>query len=563
MGVLATYRRLLSNRPLTRLLVGEFVSGIGDWLYLVALLVVVYQRDSSPIVLGIVGAARVTPYILLSVPAGFVVDRFDRRMVLIVTDVARGIVMLGLALLVAFEAPLVSIVALTILAACFSTFFGPAIGALLPSLTRDESELGPANSAWATLDNLAFVVGPALAGLLIAVGGLVLAFLINAASFAVVAVVLWRLPRHSPAPRMTPQKLSPLEDTSTSGGQRKSATPFLVEVRSRLRPLSGMTLINAVDSFVFAGLGVLTVVIAVDVLRQGDAATGYLNAAIGVGGMLGAITSGVLVLGRRLAPPLLAGGIVLGIGLIVLGPSGSLLPALVAMGVAAAGSLLVDVVSTTLFQRTVPDEIRGRTLGMLNTVSVTAYAAGSLLLPVGAELFGIVPVLIGAGVAMVLATIVGVLLIGPAAIRASPLTPEQERFARLAGFAGLPAGRLEAAARQGEEVVMAPDTVVIRQGDAADRFYFILEGRFEVTQVTDGGSKPVVLREMGPDEVFGEIGLISGIPRTATVTAMTVGRLLALDGHVFLELVAAGPGASMRFLDLHRGAVPGKAMTGG
>jgi MFS family permease len=539
------------------------VSGIGDWLYLVALLVVVYQRDGSPVVLGIVGAARVTPYILLSVPAGIVVDRFDRRMVLIVTDIARGLTMIGLAVLVIVEAPLIPIVALTILAACFSTFFGPAIGALLPSLTRDESELGPATSAWATLDNLAVVVGPALAGLLIAAGGLPLAFLINAASFGVVAIVLWQLPRDTQAPRVeTPDKLAAVDGAPDAAPQPEKV-PFLTEVRSRLRPLSGMTLINAVDSFVFGGLGVLTVVIAVDVLGQGDAATGYLNAAVGVGGMLGAIASGVLVLGRRLGPPLLAGGIVLGLGLIVLGPSGSLLPALVAMTVAAAGSLLVDVVSTTLFQRTVPDEIRGRTLGMLNTVSVTAYAAGSLLLPVGSAVFGVVPVLAAAGVAMVVATIVGVALIGPAAVRASPLTPEQERFARLGSFAGLPAGRLEAVARQGEEVVVAPGTVVIRQGDEADRFYMILEGKFDVSQVREGSSKPVKLRRMGSDEVFGEIGLISGVPRTATVTAATTGRLLALDGKVFLELVAAGPGTSMRFLDLHRGSVPSKATGGG
>jgi MFS family permease len=520
--------------------------------------VVVYQRENSPVVLGIVGAARVTPYILLSVPAGIVVDRFDRRMVLIVTDIARGLTMLGLAALVIFEAPLIPIVALTILAACFSTFFGPAIGALLPSLTRDESELGPANSAWATLDNLAFVVGPALAGLLIAAGGLPFAFLLNAASFGVVAIVLWQLPRDDRATRA-----AAAARLAADAGPPAPKLPFFTEVRIRLRPLSGMTLINAVDSFVFGGLGVLTVVIAVDVLGQGDAATGYLNAAVGVGGMLGAIASGVLVLGRRLGPPLLAGGVVLGVGLIVLGPSDSLLPALIAMTVAAAGSLLVDVVSTTLFQRTVPDEIRGRTLGMLNTVSVTAYAAGSLLLPVGAAVFTVVPVLIAAGVLMVVATIVGVLLIGPAAIRASPLTPEQERFARLPAFSGLPAGRLEAAARQGEEVVVAPGTVLIRQGDEADRFYVILEGRFEVTQQGQGQAKPKVLRQMGPDEVFGEIGLISGVPRTATVTAATLGRVLALEGHVFLELVGAAPGTSMRFLDLHRGSVPSKATTGG
>ncbi|TME81888.1 MAG: MFS transporter, partial [Chloroflexi bacterium] len=200
MTTLRAYRRLLENGPLARLLAGEFVSSIGDWLYLVALLIVVYQRSRDPILLGVVGAARILPYVVLSVPAGIVADRFDRRLVLLITDVARGLVMLGLAWLVATDGPLLAIVALAIVATCFSAFFGPTIGAYLPTLVRDETELGPANSAWATLDNLAFIVGPAIGGLLIAASGLTLAFLLNAVSFAVVATVLWQLPSSAQAP---------------------------------------------------------------------------------------------------------------------------------------------------------------------------------------------------------------------------------------------------------------------------------------------------------------------------------------------------------------------------
>ena len=184
MTALRAYRALLSNGPLVRLLGGEFVSSIGDWLYLVALLIVVYQESADPLILGIVGAARVLPYVLLSIPAGIVADRFERRLVLLVTDVARGLIMLAMAVLVAGDGPLWAIVALAILATCFSCFFGPTIGAYLPSLVRDERELGPANSAWSTLDNLAFVIGPAVGGLLIAASGLSLAFLLNAISFA-------------------------------------------------------------------------------------------------------------------------------------------------------------------------------------------------------------------------------------------------------------------------------------------------------------------------------------------------------------------------------------------
>ena len=163
MGALAVYRGLLSNRALVRLLVSEFVSSIGDWLYLVALLVIVYRDSSDPLVLGAVGAARIVPYVILSVPAGIAADRFDRRLVLLVTDIARGVIMVALAAITFAGGPLWAIVGLAILATCFSPFFYPAIGAYIPALVRDERELGPANSAWASLDNLAFIIGPAIA----------------------------------------------------------------------------------------------------------------------------------------------------------------------------------------------------------------------------------------------------------------------------------------------------------------------------------------------------------------------------------------------------------------
>jgi CRP-like cAMP-binding protein len=104
---------------------------------------------------------------------------------------------------------------------------------------------------------------------------------------------------------------------------------------------------------------------------------------------------------------------------------------------------------------------------------------------------------------------------------------------------------------------VTPGEVVIRQGDPADRFFHILDGSFEVTQAKDPGGAPRFLRTLGPDDVFGEIGLLGGVPRTATVTASGDGALLALDGQRFLELVAAGPGLSSRLLDVHRGA-PGR-----
>jgi MFS family permease len=565
-AVLRAYRLLLRNGPLARLLAGEFISSIGDWLYLVAILILVYDVSNDPLVLGIVGAARVLPYVVLSIPAGILADRYDRRLILLLTDVVRGALMLVMAALVAANAPVVTIVVLAVVATCFSTLFSPAIGAYLPSLVADEEQLGPANSAWSTLDNLAFVIGPAIAGLLIAAGGLTLAFVLNAATFAVIAVVLWRLP--PPRRGVTDEMREPGEASAAAAGTATGPTPTPARAdRETLRrvvvPVLGLALIELTGSVAGGGLGVLTVVIAVGSLGAGDAGTGFLNAGMGIGGLVGALLAGVFVLRPSLVGVLAGGSIVLAAGVAALGIAGSLPLAVAMIAVAAAGALIVEVTSTTILQRAIPDEIRGRTLGVLATASTLAFAAGSFALPVLANAVGIGPVLAATGAAIVVAGIVGAALAAPAARRA-PESLAATRFAGLARlpiFAGVPVPTLEAVATRLVPIAARAGDVVIRQGDPADRFYLIQAGLFEVTRREPGepaDHAPARLRTMTTGEVFGEIGLLRATARTATVTAATNGSLLALDGASFLELVNAGPGLAPRLLDLRRGS-PGAA----
>jgi CRP-like cAMP-binding protein len=108
-----------------------------------------------------------------------------------------------------------------------------------------------------------------------------------------------------------------------------------------------------------------------------------------------------------------------------------------------------------------------------------------------------------------------------------------------------------AAARLKPQPVQAGD-VVIREGEPAERFYIIEAGEFAVDQASPSG--PARLRTLGPHQVFGELGLLRGAPRSATVTALTDGRLLALDGPDFLALVGAASGLSGRLMDLYRTA---------
>jgi len=549
MSGLTAYRRVFANSRLTRLMAGEFVSSIGDWLYLVALLIVVYDVSRDPLALGLVGAARIVPFLVLAVPAGIAADRFDRRRILLATDIVRGALQVVLAGLVFTSAPTLAIVAVAIAAACASAFFGPAIGSYLPSLVDNEADLGPANSVWATLDNLAFFVGPAVAGVLIATGGLMVAFLLNALSFAIVAVVLFTLPTR------------PHEEPVTDAGASTDGTePDLGQVsatgwRSIVRRIPGLVALDAGTSFLGAGLGVLTVVIAFESLQAGEEMTGYLNAATGIGGIVAGFLAGWLVL-RRLDLPIVGASVVGAAGIAVLAATSDVWPALVAIGVVSGALLLLDVINATVLQRAVPDAERGRAMGALQVSSSLAMIAGAFLAPVVADRLGIGTALLIGGALGTATALLAVGVLRPTGALSPPEAPDRRlEVLRASVFGGLPPARLEAAAQALMPVEVRVDDRVIVQGATADRFYFVDRGRYRVTQLAPSGSEQH-LATVGEGDVFGEIGLLRSVARTATVTAETEGRLFALDREAFLQLVSAGPGLGTRLLDLHRGAVP-------
>ena len=260
--------------------------------------------------------------------------------------------------------------------------------------------------------------------------------------------------------------------------------------------------------------------------------------------MLGAIGSGAIVARPNLAPAWFAGVLGLVVGFVLLGFSTTLAPALLAMAIIAAGSLVADIVSTTIFQRIVPDELRGRVLGGMQMLQTGTFAAGSLVMPIAFAAFGPQVILPFGALVMFGASLVSLSILRPY-FRREPdaATDTLVRVSRLPILTGVPGPALEAAAQRLVAVPVKAGEVVIRQGDPADRFYVIESGQFSVDQ-TDAAGVSRRLRVMGPDEVFGELGLMYETPRTATVTAETDGQLLALDGPAFLELVSAAAGLS-------------------
>lgn len=393
---------------MARLLLGEFVSSLGDAIYLVAFVVVVFRETHDPVLLGVIAAARMAPFVLLSIPAGIIVDRFDRRLVLLASDVAKAACMLGLAWIVATGGGVWGIAALAVLSAVMSTVFWPALWALIPNLVDDERDYGPANSAWATLDNIAWVVGPAIAGVLLVSADDAWPFLINAITFALMAAILWTIPSRvraaadgvrDPHPAGTAAEATP---TTGSGASPAGPTAGPMNVRA----MSGIIVIGVVAAFAIAGINILTVVLVVDVFRASDDATGYLNSAVGLGGTIGAVLAGILVLRPRAGPVIVVASAAMGAAVLALGVAPTVAIAFVAITGASIANLVLEVLRTTILQRLVPDAYRGRFTGTLMTAVMLAEITGTLVVPILVAAAGVGWVLAGTGSLVALGGIV-------------------------------------------------------------------------------------------------------------------------------------------------------------
>jgi MFS family permease len=295
----------------------------------------------------------------------------------------------------------------------------------------------------------------------------------------------------------------------------------------------------AATTFIEGAIDVLVVVAALELLDMGAGGVGWLNAAWGVGGLLGgAVALGVLRRGRIARG--LAGGCVLAgvaLGLIASWPRpGVALALLVVLGV---GYAWVEVAGLTLMQRLVSDEVLARVFGVVESTYVASTGLGSVLAPVAVALFGIKGALVA--VAACLPLLAAVSWTRLARFEATTPIPERQ-FALLRScslFAPLPLATVENLAARLVPVAVAEGQEVIRQGDMGDRFYVIAQGRVAVE--CDGQPR----RTEGPGEFFGEIALLRDTPRTATVQATEPGLLYALDREDFVCGVTGNPRSVM------------------
>jgi predicted MFS family arabinose efflux permease len=400
-----------------------------------------------------------------------------------------------------------------------STAFHPAQQALLPSLSRTPEELTSANVAMSTISSVGMFVGPALGGALLAVTNTWAVFAVTAATFAWSAACLARIPRDKP-PVVEGEAAAVLP--ALLGGFRAIA------VDPALRIVVGVT---SAQMLVCGAFEVLLVLIAIRLLHSGNAGVGWLNAAMGIGGVVGAIAVTALAGRKRLAGDLGLGALLWGVPLALAAVWTNMGFVLILVAVIGVGNTIVDVAGITLMQRTAPDEMLARVFGVLESLMLATLALGSLVTPAIVAALGTKTTLV----------LVGLFL--PALL--VPLWPALRRVDAAAHvpteplallraipiFAPLPAPALERLAAGAVAIAVAAGDPVFAQGDRGDRFYAIESGRAGVS--VDGAET----NELGPGEFFGEIALLRDVPRTATVRALDDLRLYAVERDDFIASV--------------------------
>jgi MFS family permease len=291
-------------------------------------------------------------------------------------------------------------------------------------------------------------------------------------------------------------------------------------------------------------LNVFVVAAAVTVLGIGEAGTGPLFAALGVGGLLGATAAMPLGGSGRLAAPFVGGMTLWGLPIIVIALWPRPAVAWLALVVVGIGNAIADVTGFTVFHRLIPDHLLGRAFGALWGSAAAGVAVGSLAAAPLIEQVGLRPAMAGSGAVMAVLP----LLLWPVLRRVdTEVAVDEERIAllrRLPLFAPLSRLSLEHLARRATPVEVGAGEVVVRQGDVGNRFYAIEAG--DLVARVDG----VDLSSMSSGDGFGEIALLHARRRTATVVAVTPARLVTLDGADFVAAVTSNVGAESVGLSL-------------
>jgi MFS family permease len=360
----STNDSLLRNARLLRLWIGQGTSFVGDAVSMVALVVLVVQVTGSASAVGGALVARLLPTIA-SPLAGVIADRVDRRVLLVASDLARAVLVLGLV----FARDLATIYVLVFLMGLARTVFNPTIRAAFPSVVGG-GDLTRANALISGTFSVSETAGPALGGLLVATVGVDAAFVLDAVTYLVSAAML------SLTPLARPQRN---EDGAGFGEDLKAGFTYLAGARVPLAIVLGAFLIVLTINITIPAEFFL----ATETFDAGNAGYGLLVGLYGGGMVLGSALMAALGDRVRLLPFYFIGVFASALALVGVGLSPAFVFALGALVVAGVANGTENVTTDTILQKRVPDAFLGRVFSVrflgFSIGEVFAYGMGGAI----------------------------------------------------------------------------------------------------------------------------------------------------------------------------------------
>ena len=523
------FKAVFTNPGLLRVELAWGFAITAYWAFIIALSVYAYDEGGAAAV-GLVGLVRVLPAFVAAPVAGLLGDRYRRERVMFVISIARAGYMAATAAVLFAGGPIWLVYTLAGGVALTASMVRPMQSALLPQLARTPEELTAANLVVTTIESSGIFLGPAAGGLLLAATNTETVFAAAAGAFLLSAVLVAAIRVEAPAERAKGEE----------GFFKEFFAGFGAIAGDRnLRLITGL---YGAQTLIAGALNVLIVVTALELLDLGESGVGFLNSAVGVGGLLGALAAFALVARQRLASDFGLGLILWGVPIALLGVFPNPAIALILLGLVGVGNTVVDVAALTLLQRTVPDEVLTRVFGVVQSIFVATLGLGAIAAPLMIAAMGIRGALIVTGA--LLPILAAVLWRRISALDAEAVAPTLELglLRAIPLFKPLPAPAIDQLASHLIPVRATAGSEVVRQGEPGDRFYVIVSGEADV--LIDGRH----VSTLGPEDHFGEIALLRDVPRTATVRAKTDTELYALERDEFLSAVT-GHAASAEAAD--------------
>jgi MFS family permease len=384
----------LYHRRFLLLWLGLLISITGSQMQLWALLWQIRTLTNQPIALGAVGLARILPVIVFSLLGGAVADVLNRRRILFLTQsgMAATAFILGW-LTLSGKIDLWHIYLLTALQAVAGAFDGPSRQSLVPNIVPSK-DLPNAFSMTSLANQIGSIAGPALSGIIIAVGGLPYIYIINAISFLAVILALILM---GPVEQ---QKNVTARNGAVSFSAIAEGIQFILK-----QPLILSTMILDFFATFFASANTLMPIIAVDVLHVGAVAYGWLSSAQAIGAMIAAVVISQIHQIRRQGAVFLLAVVVFGAATIIFGFSRGFILSMLALIVVGGADTISTIIRNTIRQLSTPDYIRGRMTSVNQIFFMGGPQLGEVEAGAVAQLFGAPFAVISGGVGCILAVI--------------------------------------------------------------------------------------------------------------------------------------------------------------